>query len=198
MQEEEWHLELRRQVIDIPPIRADVTEYRQYSIQCGCGCKQQGAFPDAVRAPIQYGANVQAWIGYLSVYQHIPYKRLTELLANGFGIRLSQGTIANVLNRLSDNSAPTIEAIKANLVKSPVVGSDETGIIVNGKRFWTWVWQNIYLTYLCAHPSRGKKVIKEEFPNGFAQTILCSDQYRAQLSTTVSYTHLTLPTICSV
>ena len=45
----------RRQVIDIPPVRAKTTEHQMLTLLCGCGCETKAQAPDGVTAPVQYG-----------------------------------------------------------------------------------------------------------------------------------------------
>ena len=45
------------------------------------------------------------------------------------------------------------------------------------------VWQNKTLTYLKVADSRSARHISEEFPGGFPNAVLISDQYAAQLNT---------------
>lgn len=59
----------KHQVIDIPPIKPVVTEYRIYSIVCSCGKKNTSQYPKEALAPISYGGTVESMIGYLSVRQ---------------------------------------------------------------------------------------------------------------------------------
>ena len=54
-----------RQVFDLPQPVLEVTEHRAWQARCGCG-HQQGAFPDEVKAPVQYGARFKAAVVYLT------------------------------------------------------------------------------------------------------------------------------------
>ncbi len=55
----------KRQVIDIPVIRAQYSGHRVFSTMCGCGAVSSGDFPENVKAPISYGANTEALIAYM-------------------------------------------------------------------------------------------------------------------------------------
>ena len=57
-------------------------------------------FPEGVNAPIQYGKSIQAIINYLSFYQLLPYKRLSELCLDIFNLSVSPGTIVNMNHNL--------------------------------------------------------------------------------------------------
>ena len=173
----------KRQVFDIPPIVPVVTEYRQYSRQCSCGHCQKAAYPAHVRNHVQYGPRVEALIGYCSTYQYLPYKRLSDMLGQVFCLPISQGTVANVLERLAKKAAPVYEGIREQVSKGTVVGADETGAKVNGKKHWAWTWQNSCLTFIVVLATRGKRAVEQFFPQGFPHAVLCSDRWAAHLST---------------
>jgi hypothetical protein len=48
----------RRQVIDIPPVRALTTEHQLLTLLCGCGRETKAQAPDGVTAPVQYGPRI--------------------------------------------------------------------------------------------------------------------------------------------
>lgn len=181
--EGEHLLKGRRQVIEIPPIHPIVTEHRIYSIICTCGKTTTSTYPKDVTAPISYGASVRAYAGYLSVGQYIPMKRIAEVFEHIFNIKLSEGTICNMLSKLTKQCMPAYEELRNRLERSTVVGSDETGCVVNGKKSWMWVWQNKDLTYIAASHTRGYQAILDNFPNGFIHGTLLSDCWAAQLKT---------------
>ncbi len=173
----------RRQVVDIPPIEPIYTEHRVYSKTCFCGHVTKGTFPSKVKAPIQYGPGVESMAGYLSVRQYLPYRRMKECFHDLFGIPISEGSLVSVVRRLASKSLPLYSRIKENILRSPVVGADETGAKVNGKKAWFWTWQNPNNTFITIDPSRGFKLIKRVFPDGLKNSVLVSDCWAAHLKT---------------
>jgi transposase len=157
LENEESHLHSRRQLIDIPPpVKPIVKEYQQYYRHCpDCGHDQKSSYPAGVDNYIQYGSNIEAIISYLSFYQYLPFKRLQELLLNLFNLSLSQGTIDNILKRMSRKSSRINERIKQSVSRSDCIGSDETSVKVNGKKWWVWVWQSANDTYISCSDNRG-------------------------------------------
>lgn len=175
----------RRQVIDIPPIQPIVTEHRIFKTVCSCGTTNSANYPESVASPISYGSSLTAAVGYLSVGQYMSMQRIVELFGQMFHIKLSQGTIGNMMEKLTKQCIPMYNEIKTRIEGSAVVGSDETGCVVNGKKWWMWVWQNNLLTYIAASKSRGYQAITDNFPNGLLDSILLSDCWAAQLKTPV-------------
>lgn len=100
-----------------------------------------------------------------------------------FNLPLSEGTIGNMLNRLGEKAQPVYDEIHNAIEKSKTVGADESGVKVNGKKFWAWVWQNVMLTFIAITDNRGAKTINKFFPAGFYNAILISDRWKPQLNT---------------
>lgn len=175
-------LQSKRQVVEIPPIEPFFEEYRQYSCECpSCNHKQVADFPAGVNAPIQYGSSVEALVIYLSVYQYVPFARLSNMFSQVFSLPLSQGTIGNILERSAKKCEIVYNRIKTEIAKSTVAGSDETGAKVNGKKWWIWAWQNIQNTFIVASDNRGSKTIDNIWENGLPNATLVSDRWAAQL-----------------
>ena len=166
-----------RQVTDLPRINPVITEHRIYTRQCTCGHINAVNFPPEVRSKACYGFNIRAMISYLNTVQCVPYKRLCSMLEECFNIKLSQGTVRNILQDMKTNSNDVCQEIHSRIMNSPVVGADETGEYVNGKLHWTWVWQTDRLTYAFQSSSRGKIAIDKEFPHGLPNTTLVTDRH---------------------
>ena len=174
----------RRQVFDVILPKTSCIEYRAYSCICPiCGTKNVADYPLQVQAPVQYGAQVGSLVSYFSHYQFIPYQRLQKLFSDVFDLSLSQGSISNLLSKMGQKSTWVCEQIKGQLSKSKVVGSDETGVNVNGKNQWIWVWQDSKNTLLTASPSRGRKVVAQMWQQGLPQAVLVSDRWASQVKT---------------
>ena len=176
------HLESYRQVVDLPRIQAIWTEHRQYSKICSCGHKTTTNFPQAVSAPVQYGAGIESLICYLHARQYLPYERMQELLKDSYGVKISQGSIDNIIKRFAQKGAPVYDKIKNEVIRSQVVGSDETGIKISGKKHWAWTWQDTKNTLISISQSRGIQAITESVMNHLPGAILCHDAWRAQFS----------------
>ena len=65
----------RRQVFDLQPVRAEVTEHQLIERECGCGHRTKGTAPPGVQAPVQYGPRIAAIIVYLYAGQLLSKER---------------------------------------------------------------------------------------------------------------------------
>lgn len=166
-----------RQVIDIPVIKPLYTEHRIYRKTCTCGHNTESDFPAPVAAKVQYGPNVESLVGYLHARQYLPYQRMKEFFEDVMGLPVSVGGINNILNRLIQKAIPHYEQIKQRLYEHQFIGTDETGVKVNGQKDWMWTWQNDDLTFIVHSDNRGFKTIEDNFANGLPNAVLQHDRF---------------------
>ena len=172
-----------RQIVDIPKIKAVFTEYQSYSKTCTCGCSSTAPFPDHIKYPVSYGENMEALISYFHARQYLPFARMKELFNDVFHVNISEGGIHCLLNRFARKTDTIYQEIKNRISESSVIGTDETGINVNKKKHWYWTWQTDKLTFISHSSNRGFATINKLFPEGFSQSILVHDGWKAQLKT---------------
>ncbi|MCH7534243.1 MAG: IS66 family transposase [Bacteroidetes bacterium] len=177
-----------RQVVDIPPVQPEYTAHRIYQTMCRCGHITKSDFPTGVNTPVSYGKNVESLIGYFHCRQYIPYDRMKEIFHDLFHLSLSEGGLHHILSRLTAKAQPVYELIRNKIANSTVVGTDETGVKINGKQHWYWTWQNRKLTFIAASENRGFKTIEENFSQGFPQSVLVHDCWKSHFKV-IANTH---------
>ena len=175
----------KRQVYDIPEIKIKVTEHRIYTKQCCCGHANQGGCPAEASSPVSYGNNIESLIGYFHTRQYIPFKRIKEIFSDVFNASISEGGIHYVLDRLVSKAQPAYELIKQELQTGAkhAVGSDETGVKVDGDKYWAWTWQNEEATFITITDNRGQKSIDHTFKEGFKDAVLVHDCWASHFNT---------------
>ena len=147
----------KRQVTDIPPIKAYTTEYQGEIKECPhCHKTIKADFPEGVTHKTQYGSGVQAIAIYLRNYQLIPVERTIELFRDLFKISLSEGTIVNITTRCANQLSGFMETVKQKLIKADIMHNDETGINIRGILHWLHTAGNKNYTYLSPHKRRGQ------------------------------------------
>jgi transposase len=175
----------KRQVIDIPPIKQIVTEHRVYRCKCTCGKIVESDFPVGVDSPVRYGNNIETLIGYLSVRQYLPFKRLQEMINDIFAVQISEGGLHWLLNRLASKGVDAYEMIRQRVMHSHVIGTDETGVKINGKNHWFWTWQNNRATFIAASTNRGTTTIIENMSGISGEAVLVHDCWKSHFQTPV-------------
>jgi transposase len=127
-----------------------------------------------------FGPNLRACALYLRYCQAIPFARLSQLMADLFGLGISEGALVNLMQAAQPAFARQTSLIKARLLSSTVLQSDETSARVGKKTFWTWVFHHGDDACFVIRPSRGKDVV-EEFLGEHRPDYWVSDRLAAQI-----------------
>ena len=150
----------RRQVFDLQPVRAEVTEHQLIERECGCGQRTGGAAPPGAEAPVQYGPRIAAVIVYLYAGQFLSKNRTALALSELFGVPLSSGTVAALTARAAGRLDGFLEQVRQGIAASDVAGFDETGFRVEGRLAWVHCARTGRYTLLMVHPRRGRQAIE--------------------------------------
>lgn len=176
---------VKRQIFDIPAIEVHITEHQAEIKKCpSCAQNTCGVFPDNVTAHTQLGDQLKAFVVYLNIYHHIPYKRLCELVSDVFGIEISEASIFNANEKVYENLADTEKEIKEAILSSPVAHFDESGCRVGKKTAWAHVASTKDVTFYGIHAKRGAEALNKFaiYPN--FKGIASHDFYSSYLNNT--------------
>jgi transposase len=117
-------------------------------------------FPDGIKAPVQYGPRIAAFVTYLLHYQLLPEDRLTELMADLFGVKLAAATIARMSRTCAARWQDFITTVRDLVAGAPVKHMDETGFRIGGKTQWLHVASTAWLTFYRVCARRGSLLAK--------------------------------------
>jgi transposase len=127
-------------------------------VRCPAGAQVSiGSFPTEAPSRAQYGPRLRALAVYLVEQQLVPYARVREVFADLLGAHVSVGTLIRWVQQGAAALQPVEEAIKAALVRAPVLHSDETGVRRAGKLAWAHVASTARLTHDAIHAKRGRE-----------------------------------------
>lgn len=146
----------RRQVIDLPEIRALVTEHQMVSRRCGCGAVTAAAAPAGASAPVAYGPRLSAIGAYLWHGQFLSRSRTCQALGELFGVPASPGAVTAMVSRVAGALGPALEAARAAVIAAPVAHFDETGFRVSGKLAWAHSASTATHALITVHAKRGR------------------------------------------
>jgi transposase len=147
---------IRRQVTEVPEVRAEVTEHRMIGRRCGCGAVTWAEAPDGVNAPVQYGPRAAAIGTYLWHGQFLSRDRACQAMADLFGCAPSPGSLASMTRRIAGAVAAAAEAVRGALAGAEVAHFDETGFRVAGKLAWVHSASSGKYVLVTVHEKRGK------------------------------------------
>lgn len=150
--------------IELPPIKPDVTQIRLFGGCCPC-CNERvvAEAPAGLERGPTFGRSVAALVVYLHYAHAIGMERLARLMAEVFGLSISEGSISNILERARSPMMTAAAVIQDVVLASPVVCSDETSVRVRGKTWWEWVFVGTRSALHLIRPSRGKAVVQKLF-----------------------------------
>ncbi|MEG5139903.1 transposase, partial [Microcoleus sp. A6-C6] len=106
-------------------------------------------------------SSIQSLVTYLRYTHAISYERLSGILAEVFGIKISEGAIANLLVKVKTSLDDEVTQILQRLRRAKLICSDETSARVNGQWEWEWVFQNQDVCLHVIRPSRASGVMYE-------------------------------------
>ena len=169
------------QVVSIPDLKPIVKEIHHYITVCkNCGERiQSHTLRKRGSNAVVYDATVKTLAVYLSVVMFLPYGRIENFFKEVFCLEISRGSFVNWVNEAKKNAAPAIEKIKECIMKSAVVGFDESGLYCNKKLDWTWIAQTVYFTLLFHGSGRSHKELESRFGNSLERMTAVTDRHSA-------------------
>jgi transposase len=166
---------LVHQVIEVPPVRPHVTEYRRHRLACPrCGRVTCPALPAGTRGG--YGPRVQAVCGLLAGAYRLGKRGVARLCGDLLGVPISPAAVCDLQRRTAAALEPVTAAAHAHLAGRPA-NVDETGWREGRTRGWLWVAVTASVTVFLVRLSRARKVLAELI--GGEPGVLTTDRYPA-------------------
>ena len=171
----------RHQVIDLPPIRPIVREVVRFGRYCpACQSYQRATAPEGYETGRVFGPHLEGLVLYLHYAHPLNYARVQSILRDMTGLPVGIGTLVNIMKRGQVTLQGGADAIRQRIQQAAVVGSDETGMRVEGQNHWQWVFQNEQWAYYVIRPSRAAQVVQDVMADTQPQ-VWVSDAYSAQM-----------------
>jgi len=168
----------RHQVTEIPPVVAEVIEYRLHVLSCPqCGTQTCAELPSGVPQGA-FGPRLQAMVSLLSGRYHLSKRDAEEIMDDFFRADISVGSVCALEQRTSEAISEPVEEACEYVKEQPVVHMDETGWREANEKAWLWVAATSLVTAFLIRCSRGGKVAKEMLGETFSG-ILNSDRWSA-------------------
>ena len=180
LDEADQKLAARFDKVDLPTVTPVVTRVERYAGHChNCGGTTLAPLPEGLEPGTPFSLNIVALAMYLRFVHHVSYRRLSRLLLELFGLAISEGALDAAFRRGKPCFDAETMAILARLRRARVVCSDETGVRIDGRNAWNWVFQNDAVVIHVVRRSRGAGVVTEVMA-GHRPAIWVSDLYSAQ------------------
>ena len=166
----------RFQVVELPPIVVEVTEYQGHARTCGdCGHITRAAIPRHLLAH-SVGPRLTATLSYFTGCHGISKRNVEEIAEAVFAAPVSLGTVANLEQEVSAAlEAPHQQALAA-VRQADVKHADETSWKRQGKLCWLWAAATAGVAAFVIHAQRSALGLTALL-GAEIQGILCSDRW---------------------
>jgi transposase len=165
---------VHRIITDIPdPQPAKVTDYVLHVYDCPkCHEEIVADHPDLPKDG-DFGKNILAQTTLMKYKDRLPHRKIQEALNRQFGLEISPGTIFDFTRRTSFSLISVYNIILDCIRGSNIVHIDETGLKVDGKNYWVWVFTTDKETFYVVRKSRATKVLEEVLTRRFKGIVVC-------------------------
>lgn len=156
----------------------EIVEYQRQTCVCECCGNIQTASwsPDIVPGQ-DLGIRLQAFLGWVNNYAHMPYEKQQEMLWELGQIDIGLGTLVATNERIQQAIEPSIIEL-SNWVKQtqPNIHVDETPWSVKGVKEWLWVVANSDFCLFTAADTRSRSELETILGAKYAG-VLSSDDF---------------------
>jgi len=181
----------RRQVIDVPPVEPDVTEYRQHTFPCGnCGARTTAPLPPGVTESV-FSPRIKAMLAMCSAVYRLSRRTVEGLMSDFFNVDISLGSVSACEEKVSEAVARPVAEAREYVEKAPVAHADETGCRQASQadltpppgkaptkpKAWPWTAVTPFVTVFLVHAKRSAAAAKELL--GSFAGVLVSDRWSA-------------------
>ena len=187
---QDWRVVQQVELVERPFV---VTEHRARRYRCRrTGKIVTAPLPAAVVRAGLLGPRLSALVAYQKGACHMSYRTIRTFLADVFGVPMSTGQLAKVVQKSSRALAGAYEQLADALPSQAHVGVDETGHKDDGRGHWTWCFRAEDFTLFKIDPSRGSDVLKQVLGETFGGVLGCDyfsayRKYMADAGATVQF-----------
>jgi transposase len=162
------------QVIELPEIELSVLHIILHRGKCSnCGKTVKAHVPFALRTG--FGPRLSALVVELTGVHGDSRRAVQDFLQSVFALKISQGAIQKITDRVRQAIKPHYEAIRELVHSAAVNHADETTWKRKGGLEWLWLLCNAAVAFFSIHKNRTRKAFEALI--GEWQGILVSDGY---------------------
>lgn len=164
-----------RQVIDLPEISPEITQYNIYTCKClGCWKHVRGEAPK--EAERGFGPRLMGFVTMLTGEGHLTKRKICSITTH-LGLKISLGALCNIHRLAGDLLRAPAEAIQQFVLGQDKLNADESGWRVQKKRCWIWIGATAKATFFKIDPSRSHQAYLRIF--SIFQGTLTTDRHGA-------------------
>jgi len=173
-EEKEWC----HQVVELPEVKARVTEYRLHSRKCPeCGQRVEAQLPPGVpQRP--FGPTFQATAAILTGRYRLSRRETQQLLDDLWSAKISLGTLSSLEEATSCTLENVVSDVAQSVKRAGVVNMDETGWREDNGRAWLWTAVIEGMSLFHINPRRSGDVVEKLLGEDFSG-VVGTDRYSA-------------------
>jgi hypothetical protein len=128
--------------------------------------------PYGIKAHQRLGNYFKTLVTALRYRYFMSWEKIREFIIQFANEKISKGLLANIFNEIKNGLENDYKDLKEGIKRSDIVGADETGEHIEGKKGWGWVFRTDFLTYYLIVKSRASKVVNSVIGKNFNGTLL--------------------------
>lgn len=168
---------LRHQVVEVPPVVVEVTEYQLHRLVCEqCGVSTCGTVPAGV-ALSRAGSRLSSIVALCTGAYRLSKRMTARFCSEVLGAPLALGAICGVEQRVAQAVEVPVQAAR-RYVRNHAANVDETTWWEQMRRGYVWVAVTQWVSVFAIRASRGAKVLRELVGTAYRE-VLTSDRAKA-------------------
>jgi len=164
-----------RQVIELPEMPPDITQYNIHTCRCNC-CGRHVKADTPHEAKYGFGPRLMGLVTSLSGEFRLSKRQVTALMGK-IGIRICSGSVCKIHARASQILKSPCEEIKKHTLEQDHLNADETSWKTLTRKRWIWIGCSRDSVFFEIKDSRSTRAFQEVF--GAFKGGLTTDRYDA-------------------
>ncbi|MGK7930128.1 MAG: IS66 family transposase [Microcystaceae cyanobacterium] len=166
-----------KQVAQLVEKPIEVVEYHRHHCQCrNCGEVTSDCWPSEMIPGQDLGVRLQAFLGWIGNYGHLPYEKQQEMLWELGKIEIGIGTIVATNQRVETAINPSVEELSQWVkTEQPPIHVDETPWPVKGVKEWLWVFANQGFCLFRAADTRSRAELEAQLGSEYGGVLSSDD-----------------------
>jgi transposase len=156
----------------------EIVEYHRHTcVCCGCGNEKAADWSWDIVPGQDIGIKLQAFLGWVNNYGHLPYEKQQELLWELGQIEIGVGTLVTTNERIDGAVNKSVRELKSWIQQTqPNIHSDETPWVVKGVKEWLWIFANPDFALFHAADTRSRAELESILGLSYSG-VISSDDY---------------------
>jgi transposase len=136
----------------------EIVEYHRHTCIClRCGNEKAADWSGDIVPGQDIGIKLQAFLGWVNNYGHLPYEKQQELLWELGQIEIGVGTLVTTNERIDGAVHKSVSELKNwRQQTKPNIHVDETPWVVKGVKEWLWIFANTNFALFHAADTRSR------------------------------------------